>query len=97
MLQIQQQSYVTPILHNVTMHTCPTCIIHGSDLIQVKDTNLAFWIVTLMVSLTSWSMCFAISQQTPLDQCFFGIKVSKTKQRQKNPHNLSWVYLYSTS
>jgi hypothetical protein len=51
MLHIQQQRYITTILHNITMHTCPICIIHGSDLI-IKDTNLTFCIVILVAFLT---------------------------------------------
>jgi hypothetical protein len=61
MFHIQQQVYVTLILHNVTMHTCRTCIIHGDDLItNVKDTNWALWTTTLIVFLPQGS-CHAIS------------------------------------
>lgn len=28
------------ILHNVSMHTCPTCIIHGCDFITCKGCKL---------------------------------------------------------
>jgi hypothetical protein len=32
LLDIQQQGYLTPILHNIIMHICPTCIIHVCNL-----------------------------------------------------------------
>ncbi len=63
---------MTLILHNITMHTCIPYIIHGCDLIQVKDTNLAFWTTTLVIFLTSWIMCFVIFQPAPSYQCFWG-------------------------
>lgn len=40
LLHIQQQRYFTPILHNVTMLTCPTCIVHGCDPITSKRNKV---------------------------------------------------------
>jgi hypothetical protein len=40
LLDTQQQGYLTPILHNITQHTCPTCIIHGCNLITSKRYKL---------------------------------------------------------
>jgi hypothetical protein len=40
LLDIQQQWYLTPILHNIAMHTCPTCIIHGCNFITSKRYKL---------------------------------------------------------
>jgi hypothetical protein len=40
MLHIQEQGYLTPILQNVSMHTCPTCIIYGCDFIACKGYTL---------------------------------------------------------
>ncbi len=40
MLHIQQQGYLTPFLHNVSMHICPTCVIHGCDFITCKGYKL---------------------------------------------------------
>jgi hypothetical protein len=40
LLDIQQQQYPTLILHNITMHTCPICIVHGCNFITSKRCEL---------------------------------------------------------
>jgi hypothetical protein len=52
--------------------------------LQVRNTILAFWIVTLVNFLISWFMFFVISQLAPLAQCFLGtLMFWKPKQRLK--------------
>jgi hypothetical protein len=40
LLETQQKRYLTPILHNITMHISPTCIVHGCNFITSKRYKL---------------------------------------------------------
>ncbi len=62
--------HVTSILHNVFMHMYLPNLQYPWRQPQVRDTNLAYWIIILMVFFTSLSMCFAIFQFTSLSMCF---------------------------
>jgi hypothetical protein len=95
LLDIQQQWYLTPILHNITMHTCPTYIVHGCNSITSRRYKLG--ILDINFSCFSHFMVYVFChfQLTLLNQCFLGTNQSfKNLNKGLNPHNLSLIYHY---
>jgi hypothetical protein len=74
LLHIQQQWYPTPILHNVIMHIHATYVIHGCHLITNKKNEIGIMDNKLVFRI-SFYMCSTISQPTPSNQCFLGLKL----------------------
>jgi len=74
LLDIQQQWYSTPILHNITMHTCPTCIVHGCNSITSKRYKLG--ILDINFSYFSHFMVYVFCHfpASPVRLMFFGHK-----------------------
>ncbi len=57
LLDLQQQGYPTPILHNITICIAQLVLSMDVNSSQVKYTNLTLLIMNLIVFLSSWFIC----------------------------------------
>ncbi len=99
LLHIQQQRYFTPILHDVTMLMCPTCIIHGCDPITSKRNKVGILDNKLSCIKIFIMYVFYNLPTNPVIPIFFGVRLRfrKTHIGVGILHNQSLAYLYSTS
>jgi hypothetical protein len=72
LLDIQQQGYPTPILHNITI--CITQLVLYMDVTssQIRDTNLVLLIMNLVVFLSSMFICSFHLPTNPHKPMFLG-------------------------
>jgi hypothetical protein len=70
----------TPILNNVTMHTCQTCVIHSCDLITSEKDKVGV-LDNKLNNFYNFNLVCVINLPTnPIMPMFFGAKKVKVSQ-----------------